>query len=225
MTEKLQRSFQGKQRHFWGSSKKKIKKKQSTTLKASKKLRMSTPLWKMAGAIIPVESLKTTIKRKDNRWLEDKTSTGVKVTAIISSSSSSWSSLVIIFSHFSAWNRNQTGIEGSKNQKKKNYLNQIEREFLRGIHSRKVYIVFLVIIYVILWIEFIWIQISTNNSVLWIQISVPKQLMINNALKEFFSCKKDQSPESRGALHRKHSILLAKLCSLQPDLTTYKQKC
>jgi hypothetical protein len=25
-------------------------------------------------------------------------------------------------------------------------------------------------------------------------------------------------PESRGALHLKHSILLAKLCSLQPDL-------
>ena len=27
-------------------------------------------------------------------------------------------------------------------------------------------------------------------------------------------------PESRGALHLKHSILLAKLCSLHPDLRT-----
>jgi len=28
-------------------------------------------------------------------------------------------------------------------------------------------------------------------------------------------------PESRGALHLKHSILLAKLCSLHPDLQVF----
>jgi hypothetical protein len=35
-------------------------------------------------------------------------------------------------------------------------------------------------------------------------------------------------PESRGALHLKHSILLAKLCSLHPDLhanITFREKC
>jgi hypothetical protein len=35
-------------------------------------------------------------------------------------------------------------------------------------------------------------------------------------------------PESRGALHLKHSILLAKLCSLHPDLRQhhyFREKC